>query len=243
MVTVASFAAGLDRLCAMADRAAASRAGAGVPRRSAFQRAELFARFRPHAGAARTGLCPADRGQRRNRQGSEDLRPQRLPDRPLHAASPPISMRPTAGWRCGAPAGAALFTAIGTIGYYMAYAYIVVADAGRRVLRRRSDLPCGIVPAPAHASRRAAGGLFHHGGPGALSQRSVLLLRGQAGNPVAGESAALSQADPRGLRVRGCRLHLSRRRAMGGAPPQLHAARPARCWRWSARTAPARRRW
>ena len=86
MVTVASFAAGLVIYRAVADCASAAGAGAGLPRRSAFQRAELFARLRPHAGAARARLCAPDGGQRRDRQGSEDLRPQRLPDRPL---SPP----------------------------------------------------------------------------------------------------------------------------------------------------------
>ena len=64
LVTVASFAAGPRHLCAMAYSAPASRPGAGLPRRSAFQRAELFAGFRAHAGAARNGLCAANRGQR-----------------------------------------------------------------------------------------------------------------------------------------------------------------------------------
>ena len=64
--------------------------------------------------------------------------------------------------------------------------------------------------------------LLLDGGPGALSQRSLLLLRDEAGDPVAGQPTAVPPADPRGLRVRGCRLHLSRRRALGGAPSQLH---------------------
>ena len=57
------------------------------------------------------------------------------------------------------------------------------------------------------------------------------------------EPAAVPGADRAGLRVRGRRLPLSRRRALGGAPPDASRCTPARCWRWSARTAPARPRW
>ena len=80
-------------LRAVADRAAAGGAGAGLPRRGAFQRPDLHARFRPHARAARARLRAPDRGQRRDRQGSEDLRPQRLPDRALQAAAPRLLRR------------------------------------------------------------------------------------------------------------------------------------------------------
>jgi ATP-binding cassette, subfamily B, bacterial len=57
-----------------------------------------------HAGAARARLRAADRGERRDGQGSEDLRPQRVPDRALphardRASTPPtaLAMR-RAGW-------------------------------------------------------------------------------------------------------------------------------------------------
>ena len=113
---------------------------------------------------------------------------QRLPDRSLPAAWPPTSTRPTAGSRCGAPAGAALFTAIGTIGYYFAYAYI----AWRTLA---GEFSIGDLTFLAGSFRRLrtlleglADGLLVDGGAGALSQRSVLLLRGRAGDPVAGES-------------------------------------------------------
>ena len=43
--------------------------------------------LRTHARAARTRLRPANRRQRRDGQGSEDLRPQRVPDRAL----PPLA--------------------------------------------------------------------------------------------------------------------------------------------------------
>ncbi len=78
---------------------------------------------------------------------------QRLPDRPLPPPRRRPSMTPTAAWRCAAPAGAALFTTIGTIGYYFAYAYIAWRTLDRRVLGRRPHLPGGLVPPPAHAPR------------------------------------------------------------------------------------------
>ena len=74
------------RLRAVADRAAGDRARAGVHRRSALQRAELLAQLRTHAGAARARLRAPDRRERRDGEGSEDLRPQRVPDRPLSGA-------------------------------------------------------------------------------------------------------------------------------------------------------------
>ena len=56
MITVATLRDRPDRLRAVADRAAGDRARARVPRRGAFQRAELFAQFRMDAGAARARL-------------------------------------------------------------------------------------------------------------------------------------------------------------------------------------------
>ncbi len=70
----------------VADRAAAGGTVAGVPGRAAFQCPDLHARLRPHAGAARARLCAPDGGERRDRQGSEDIRPQSLADRALPAA-------------------------------------------------------------------------------------------------------------------------------------------------------------
>jgi ATP-binding cassette subfamily B protein len=95
----------------------------------------------------------------------------------FYAANRRLALR-RAGW-------GGLFTAIGTIGYYLAYAYIAWRTLGGRVHNRRSHLPRWFVPAPAHSSRRTSGELLVHGEPGALSQRPVLLLRGQTGNPVA----------------------------------------------------------
>ena len=125
IVTVLSFAAGLMVYRALADRPAAGGAGAGVPGRGAFQCADLHARLQPHAGASRTRLCAPDGGQRRDRQGSEDLRPQPLPDRSLPEAGRRPSTRPTARSRCGGRAGAACSRPSAPSGYYLAYAYIV----------------------------------------------------------------------------------------------------------------------
>ena len=124
MVTVASFAAGL---IVYAPWLIVLLLLALVPAflgEAHFNAQSYSLNYRAHAGAARARLRAADRRQRRDRQGSQDFRPQRLPDRSLSRARRRTSTRPTAGWRCGAPAGAALFTALGTIGYYVAYAYI-----------------------------------------------------------------------------------------------------------------------
>ena len=80
----------------------------------------------------------------------------------FYAANRRLALR-RAGW-------GGLFTAIGTVGYYLGLRLYRLAHAGRRILGGRSDLPGGLVPAPAHPSRRAARQLLHHGGPGALSR-------------------------------------------------------------------------
>ena len=94
------------RVRAVADRAAGGRAGAGVHRRGALQRAKLFAQLRAHRRAARNRLRPADRRERRDREGSQDLRAQPLSDRSLPASSPATSIWRTGSSRCAAPAGA-----------------------------------------------------------------------------------------------------------------------------------------
>ena len=76
-----------------------------------------------HARAARTRLYPADRCQRRDRQGSEDFRPQQLPDRPLPATRD-RDLRGEPQARDASRRLGRVFTALGTIGYYLAYAYI-----------------------------------------------------------------------------------------------------------------------
>ena len=70
VVTIASFAAGLDGLRAVADRAAGAGARARVPRRGALQRAELLAQLRQRrrSGASSTTCArpaPASRPRRK----------------------------------------------------------------------------------------------------------------------------------------------------------------------------------
>ena len=134
VVTIVSFAAGLVVYAPWLIVLLVAGAGAGVPRRGALQRAELLAQLRAHAGAARARLRAPDRRQRRDREGSEDLRPQRLPDRALPRSSPtrfyqdepPARDAPRRlGQRCS--------TALGTVGYYVAYAYIAWRTLQRRV--------------------------------------------------------------------------------------------------------------
>ena len=78
-----------------------------------------------------------------------------------------------------------VFTGVGTVGYYLAYAYIVW-----RTLE--GEFSIGDLTFLAGSFRRLRTlleGLLTEflgdGGPGALSQRSVLLLRDEAGDPVA----------------------------------------------------------
>ena len=107
VVTIASFAAGLVVYAPVADPAAARRARPRLPRRSALQRPELLAQLRAHGRAAGARLRAPGRRQRRDGEGSEDLRPEPVPDRALPHARRRASTRPTAGWRSGARAGAA----------------------------------------------------------------------------------------------------------------------------------------
>ena len=185
-------------LRAVADRAAGRRARARVPRRSALQRAELLAQLRAHARATRARLRAPDRRERRDGEGSEDLRAQRVPDRPLSRARRRASTRRTARSRTRrADAGAALLTALGTIGYYVAYAYIAWRTLARRVHDRRPHVPRRLVPAPAQPARRPAHRVLAGGRTGALPRRPVLVLRDRAGDRLAAESASVPGADPR----------------------------------------------
>jgi ATP-binding cassette, subfamily B, bacterial len=59
-----------------------------------------------------------------------------------------------------------------------------MAHPGGAVHGRRSHFSRWLVPASAHFVRRTSGKLLKHGGAGALPRRSVLVLRGRAGNCV-----------------------------------------------------------
>ena len=103
VVTIASFAAGLVVYAPWLIALLVAGARARLPRRGALQRPELLPQLRADAGAARAGLRPPDRRQRRDGEGSEDLRPQRLPHRALPRAvrgllrRQPPSRRPPRG--------------------------------------------------------------------------------------------------------------------------------------------------
>ncbi len=133
----------------------------------------------------------------------------------FYAANRRLAIR-RAGW------GGAL-TAIGTVGYYVAYAYIAwrtlegAFSIGDLTFLAGSFLRLrGLLEGLLMSFSSTAGQALYLNDP-------LLLLRHETGDPVAKEPAALPASDPRGLRLRRCRIHLSRRRALGGAAPQLHA--------------------
>ncbi len=192
VVTIASFGAGLVDLRAVAHRAPRHRALAGVRRRGAFQRAELFAQLRAHARAARARLRAADGSERRDGEGSEDLRPEPLPDRALPDAGRELLRRQSphraAARRLGQPA---LGDRHG--GLLRGLRLHRLAHAARRVHDRRPHVSRRLVPAPAQSARGPADGFLAGRGPGALSRRSLLVLRDPAGNRQPAESAAVSR--------------------------------------------------
>ena len=107
VITIASFAAGL---LVYAPWLIALLVLALVPAfigEAHFNAQSYSLELRVDAGAARARLRPPDRGQRRDREGSEDLRPERVPHRALpHAVARPSTPR-TGAWPPGARAGAA----------------------------------------------------------------------------------------------------------------------------------------
>ena len=119
----------------------------------------------------------------------------------------------------------ALFTTIGTVGYYLAYAYVAWRTlAGQFTVgdltflagsfRRLRTLFEGLL---ASFSSTAGQALY--------LDDLFSFFEVEAGNLVAGQSASFPQADPSGLRVRKCRVQVSWNRTMGCTPSQLHAAR------------------
>ena len=92
-------------LRAVADRAAGDRAGAGLRRRGALQRAQLLAELPVDAGAAPARIPAPDRRERRDGERGQDLRPQSLLHRPLrelsdrfYDANRKLAIRPRAVW-------------------------------------------------------------------------------------------------------------------------------------------------
>ena len=225
VVTIVSFAAGLRRVRAVADRAAGGRAGAGLHRRGALQRAGVFAQLRAHARAARARLRSPDRCERRDGEGSEDLRPQRLPDRALPRARRPASTPPTGDrdaprrmgqravgdrhrsrttWPTPTSSGAR------SHGEFTIGDLTFLAGSFRRLRTLLENLLIGF-------SQVAGQALYLD------DLFSFFEIKPEITSPP--RCAAGAGADPRGLPLRGRRLPLSGRRALGRAPPDftLHA--------------------
>ena len=138
-----------------------------------------------------------------------------LPDRALPRAGRRASIDANrrlamrrAGW-------GGLLTAIGTRRLLRRLRLHRLAHAARRLHHRRPHLPRRLVPAPAQPARGPADRLLAGRRPGALPRRPVLLLRDPAGDRLAAEPAAVPGPDPRGLRLRGRRLPLSRAPSAG----------------------------
>ncbi len=135
----------------------------------------------------------------------------------FYAANRKLAVR-RAGW-------GGLFTAIGTIGYYLAYAYIVwrtlagefsigdltfLAGSFRRLRNLLEGLLAGF-------SSTASQALYLD------DLFSFFEVKPEIHSPT--KPASFPPSDPPRIRVRECRLHLSRRRAVGRTQSQLHAAR------------------
>ncbi len=122
-----------------------------------------------------------------------------------------------AGW-------GSLLTAAGTLGYYGAYAFLAWRAVSGELTIGDLTFLAGLLPPPAQPARGPPDRLLPGRRPGALPRRPLLLLRPPAGDRLEARRRALPAADTRRLRLRRRRLPLSRRRALGGAPPHLHPA-------------------
>ena len=126
----------------------------------------------------------------------------------IYAANRRLAVR-RAGW-------GGLFTAIGTVGYYLAYAYIAWRTLAGEFSIGDLTFLAGSFRRLRNSSRRAAGRFLEHREPGALSRRSVLVLRCEARDPVAGEPAPLSRS--RSARASCSRMSASSIRAPSAGP-------------------------
>ena len=230
------------RLRAGVDRAAPDRAGPGVSRRGALQRAQLLARLRPHARTPRAGLRAANRRQRRDREGSEDLRSQRVSDRALQDAGRRLLSRQSCAGAAQSPVGRTAHDDRDD-GLLRGLRAHRVADATGRLHHRRPHVSRGRVPAIAHAAREPARRVLAGGRTGAVSGRPVLVLRRAARDRLRARRAAVPHADSD--RASHSRTSASSIPAPSAGPCGICPSRstPEKCWRWSAKTAPARRRW
>ena len=167
------------------------------------------------AGAARARISALDRRQRRDRQGDQAVRARTTSSSGASSGWPTRSSSRTASCRSSARSGAALFAALSTLTYYGAYAYIVWRTLEGEFTHRRPRLPVGLLPQAQRPVRADPDRLHPDRRPVALSRRSVLLLRDRADHPLSPAPEAVPAADPRGHRLRECRLPLSRTPSAG----------------------------
>ena len=224
VVTIASFAAGL---VAYAPWLIALLVLALVPAflgEAHFNAQSYSLNYAWTPGAAGAGLRPPDGGQRRDGEGSEDLRPQRVPHRALPRAVRGLLRRQPASGRPPRRMGRAAHRHRDRR-LLRGLRVHRVAHAARRLHDRRPDVPVRIVPPAAEPARGAAHRLLAGGGPGPLPRRPLLVLRDPARDRLAPGPAAGAGAHPGRVHVRGRGLPLPGGGALGGAPPDLHAAR------------------
>ena len=210
-----------DDLRTLADAAVAGRAGARLHWRGALQCAELFIEFCLDAGAPRARIHPPDRRLGGDGEGNQDIRVERFPDRALSQArrwflrgEPPAGDQPRG---MGQPADGP-----GHVGLLRRLRLHRMAHGARRIHHRRPDLPGRIVSPPAQFAGRFAERLFRRGRAGAVPRGPVFVLRDRTRNRLTEKPPSVSDADPTRIRFRGCRLPVSRRRSLGGAPSGFH---------------------
>ena len=242
VVTIVSFARRPLRLRAVAPRADRGRARAGLHRRGALQRAVVLAELQARARAPRERLRAPDRGERGDREGGQDLRPERLPDGALRDArdellpGEPEDRDPPRG--VGKPSS----PRSAPVAYYVAYAYIVW-----RTLH--GEFSIGTLTFLAGSFRRL------RDAPRAVS--SPASRRSRARRSISTTSSRSSRSSPRSRRRRirepfpnpireGFTFEDVGFRYPGAEHWAVRISRSrcarARSWRSSARTAPARPR-
>ncbi len=122
-----------------------------------------------------------------------------------------------------------LLAAVGTLGYYGAYAvdHLPHGDglpvSGRPVHHRGAHLSRGLLPPEPRPDSTGAAVALADLRAEPLSRRPVHLPRHRAAHPTHWRRAARAVPDSRGVQVRERRVQVSRRGALGGARTRVHA--------------------
>jgi ATP-binding cassette, subfamily B, bacterial len=135
----------------------------------------------------------------------------------FYAANRRLALR-RAGW-------GGLFTAIGTVGYYLAFAYITWRTLAGEFSVGDLTFLAGSFLRLRNLLEGSSDEFLEHRRSGALSQRPFFIFRSEAGNPVTSKPEKLSKSDQARLPIRRRRISLSRLGAMGRAPSKLHPSR------------------